>query len=252
MATLNAVQVAAAALMGGFPPNEVPRAVAVAKGESSFNTKSSNSCCQGIWQIHRTAHADKIAKYGGVDKLDDPVVNAKIAYQIWKDAGGWCTHGSPPNCNPWQAYGVSNLTGSWSSKLQQGAKAYAEVQTRTSNGQTLAQIVNEGLDRNFGADLPDLPSPGDIPGIGGLIDAGSAIAGFAKSVVDLINRIGSWISDPKSWIRVAEVVGGSLLVALGLRIAFNQQVNAIGGKIIKTVVPVGSVTKLATKAAKGK
>ena len=239
MATLNAVQVAAAALMGGFSPNDVPTAVAVAKGESSFNTKASNSCCQGLWQIHRTAHADKIKKYGGVEKLNDPVVNAKIAHEIFQAAGGWCTHGSPPNCNPWQAYGVSNLTGSWKSKLAEGAKAYAEVQTMTSNGKTLAEIVNEGLDRSFGVDPDDLPIIGDV------IDTGQAIAGLAKGIIDFGNRLGSWISDPQSWIRVAEVVGGGLLVMLGLRIAFNAQVNDIGRTVVSYVKPGGKAAKLA-------
>lgn len=242
MATLKAYQVAAAALLGGFPPNEVPRAVAVAKGESSFNTKSSNSCCQGLWQIHRTAHADKIAKFGGVDKLNDPVVNAKIAYQIFKDAGGWCTHGSPPNCNPWQAYGVSNLTGSWKAKLSEGAKAMAEVQTMTSSGKTLAEIVNEGLDRSLGFDLPDVP---DVPGLGELMDTAGAIAGFAKAIVEFANKVGGWVSDPHNWIRVAEVVGGGLMVMLGLRVAFNTQVNAVGKQVVQWVVPGGKAAKLA-------
>jgi len=242
VATLNAVQVAAAALMGGFPPGEVPRAVAVAKGESSFNTESRNSCCSGLWQIHRTAHADKIKAAGGEGKLTDPVVNARLAYQIWKSAGGWCTHGSPPNCNPWQAYGVSNLTGSWKSKLAEGAKAMAEVQTMTSNGQTLAQIVNEGLDRKIGADVP---GPGDVPGLGELMDTAGAIAGFAKALVDFGNRLGRWIADPQSWIRVAEVVGGGLLVALGLRIAFNRQVMDVGRTVIKYVKPGGKLGQVA-------
>ncbi|MFE9102954.1 transglycosylase SLT domain-containing protein [Actinomadura geliboluensis] len=233
---------AAAALMAGFPPNEVPRAVAVAKGESSFNPKSSNACCQGLWQIHRKAHADKIAKYGGVEKLNDPLVNAKLAYEIWKAAGGWCTHGSPPNCNPWQAYGVSNATGTWKGKLTEGAKALAEVKTRQNNGDTLAEMVNEGLDRSLGFDVP---GPEDVPGLGELMDTAGAIAGLGKAVVEFANKIGAWVSDPHNWIRVAEVVGGSLLFMLGLRIAFNKQVNAVGKEVVKWVVPGGKAAKLA-------
>ena len=78
--------VAAAALLGGFPPSQVPTAVAVARGESSYNTAASNSCCTGLWQVHRTAHADKIARHGGLAKLTDPVVNATIAHEIWAAA----------------------------------------------------------------------------------------------------------------------------------------------------------------------
>lgn len=247
MATLKAYQVAAAALAGGFPPNEVPRAVAVAKGESSFNTKASNSCCQGLWQINRKAHASAIAAAGGVDKLDDPVVNAKLAYGIWKAAGGWCTSGRVGQCNPWQAYGVSNLTGSWSSKLAEGARAYAEVQKRQQSGESLQSMTASTV----GFPLPNFDANpfdnfgGDVPGLGDLADAAGAIAGFAQAVVDFGNRVGAWIADPQSWVRVAEVVGGGLLVALGLRIAFNKQVTDLGRTVVKYVKPGGKAAQLA-------
>lgn len=268
MAKLAAYQVAAAALLGGFPPSEVPTAVAVARGESSYNTKSSNSCCQGLWQIHRKAHASAIAAAGGVDALDDPVVNARLAYQIWKGAGGWCTSGRIGQCNPWQAYGVSNLTGSWKAKLAEGARAYAEVQKRQQAGESLQSMAGSSaagvqnvdwnprcLDPLYAAQHVDeckFNGPGDIPGVGGLMDAAGAIAGFAKAVVDFGNRLGAWIADPQNWMRVAEVVGGAILFGLGLRIAFNTQINAAGGKLVSAVVPGGKLGKFAVKAAKGK
>ncbi|WP_301177261.1 transglycosylase SLT domain-containing protein [Actinomadura geliboluensis] len=236
---MKAYQVAAAALMAGFPPNEVPTAVAVAKGESSFNPKASNACCQGLWQIHRKAHADKIAKYGGNDKLNDPLVNAKLAHEIWSAAGGWCTNGRPPNCNPWQAFGVSNATGSWKGKLAEGARGLAEVKNRQNQGDSLAEMVNEGLDRSLGV------NPDDVPGLGQLMDTAGAITGLTRGLIDFGNRIGAWVSDPHSWIRVAEVIGGTVLFALGLRIAFNTQVMDIGRTVVKYVKPGGKAAALA-------
>lgn len=264
MAKLKPYQVAAAALLGGFPPSEVPTAVAVARGESSYNTTASNFCCSGLWQIHRTAHADKIAAVGGVDKLKDPVVNARLAYQIWKAAGGWCTSGRVGQCNPWQAYGVSNATGSWKAKLAEGAQAYAEVQRRQQAGESLqsmaassASFVNADWDPKclvpgYAVAHPDECDLGadDLPIIGDMVDAGSAIAGFAKAVVEFGNKIGSWVSDPQNWIRVAEVIGGGLLVALGLRIAFHKQVMGAARQIASVVVPGGKVAGKAGKVLK--
>jgi lysozyme-like protein len=238
MTVLKPYQVAAAALLGGFPANEVPRAVAVAKGESSYNTSARNFCCSGLWQIHRTAHADKIRAAGGEAKLTDPVVNASLAKQIWSAAGGWCTSGRVGQCNPWQAYGVSNGTGSWSAKLAEGAKAYAEVQRRQAAGESLQSMAGSSSIVNAGNPLvPDA--------IEGAIDSGQAIAGAAKAMVEFANRTGKWIADPDNWIRVGYVIGGGVLIAVGLRVAFNTQINAMGKQVVSWVVPGGKATKLA-------
>lgn len=245
MAVLKPYQVAAAALLGGFPPSEVPTAVAVAKGESSYNTTSRNSCCSGLWQIHRTAHADKIRAAGGESALTDPVVNASIAYQIWREAGGWCTRGRPPNCNPWQAYGMSNAGMSWQAKMAEGARAYAEVQQRQARGESLQSMVGSAAAAADPAGLPNLPGPGD------LLDAAGAIAGAAKAMIEFGNRVGAWITDPYNWVRVAEVIGGGLLVVVGLRIAFGAQIQQVTRGVVGTVAPVGKVAGRAAKVAKG-
>lgn len=248
MATLKPYQVAAAALLGGFPPGEVPTAVAVAKGESSYNTTDSNSCCTGLWQVHRTAHADKIAAHGGLSKLTDPVVNATIAREIW--AGNWCG-GRAPNghCAKYEAYGLSNAGMSWQAKLAEGARAYAEVQQRQGRGETLQSMVGSGVQN---ADFLGIPTPGDT--LGGIVDAAGAIASTGQAMIDFGNKLGRWIADPQSWIRVAEVIGGGVLVGIGLRIAFNKQYMAIGKQIVGMVVPAGKAAKIAgtvSSAAKG-
>lgn len=251
MAKLSAVQVAAAAQLGGFPAQAIPTAVAVAYGESNFNTTSSNACCTGLWQVHRTAHADKIAKAGGLSKLTDPVVNASIARQIW--AGDWCGSRAPNgHCAKYEAYGLNNAGKTWAQKLQLGAQAYQQLQAETSKGKTPQQILGttgsfaDGLGLTGG--LPGQVA-GAAGGVGGVVDAAGAIAGTGRAVVDVANRIGRWVGDPQSWFRVMEVLGGALLVAIGLRITFNNQVNAAASKVIGAVVPGGKAGAMA--AAKG-
>lgn len=230
MARLQPYQVAAAALLGGFPPGEVPTAVAVAKGESGYSTTSRNACCSGLWQIHRTAHADKIAAAGGVDKLTDPVVNARLAYQVW--AGDWCGSRAPNGrCAKYEAYGLGNAGMSWQAKVAEGARAYAEVQRRQQAGESLQSMVGSA-----GASVVDAALPGTGTA-GAVLDAGSAIAAAARSMIDFGNRLGRWISSPDNWIRVAEVIGGGLLVAVGLRIAFHAQYMAAARKVVSAVTP---------------
>lgn len=225
MTQLTGPQVAAAAYLGGFRGNDIVTAVAVAYGESTWNTTDANDCCTGLWQIHRTAHADIIK---GQD-LNDPIVNAKLAHQIWK--GDWCG-GRAPNghCNKWEAYKLDNAGKTWSQKMNEAAKAYAEFNQEVRTGRTPEQIL--GASKTIG--------PQDaVPGLGGVLDTAGAIAGLAKSVVDVFNRLGSWISDPNSWLRVAEFIGGGILVAVGLRITFNQQFNAVTKSVVSMVVPSG-------------
>lgn len=240
MTTLKPYQVAAAALLGGFSPNEVPTAVAVARGESSFQTDKCTSQYCGLWQIGTQVNASHL--HGD---WRDPVVNAKAAKELVADRG-WCGgRAGNGHCQNFEAYGLSNAGMSWQAKLAEGAKAYAEVQKRQQAGETLQSMVGTS-----GAENTAFPNP--LAPLEGALDAAGAIAGFAKAIVDFGNRLGGWIADPQSWIRVAEVVGGTLLFGLGLRIAFNRQVMDVGGQIVRTVVPGGKVTKLATSGLKGK
>jgi len=237
---MSGLEVAAAAMIGGFPAQAIPTAVAVAYGESSWNPRSENACCTGLWQIHRTAHADKIK---GQD-LKHPVVNARIARQVW--GGDWCGKRAPNgHCAKWEAYGLDNAGKSWSEKMRLGAMAYAELQRQLGDGKTAEQVLGTSWGDGDGINLPGLP---DVPGAGALADTAGALAGGFRAIIDMFNRVGAWIADPGSWLRVAEVIGGGLLIALGLRIAFNAQITMVGGKIVSAVVPGGKAG--ATAAAK--
>lgn len=242
MATLTPMQCAAAAYLGGFRGGTIAAAVAVAKGESNFNTEASNSCCQGLWQIHRTAHADKIAKVGGVGALSKPAVNAKLAYQIY--GGDWCggrTSGGA--CKKYEAYGKNDANGSWASKLEVGKKAKRDLDNRVASIQLHDRLTVGGQIKGpstFKAacerilDEAGVPSDGGAPEFQAGADIGDAllpdfftfpqIEGFAKA-----------LTQGSTWIRVAEVALGALLITVGI-------VQLTGAT---SLTPAGKVGKLA-------
>jgi len=167
------------------------------------------------------------------------VVNATIAHEIW--AGDWCG-GRAPNghCRKYEAYGLSNAGMSWSAKLAEGARAYAEVQQRQARGQTLASMVGASA---LNADFP-LP----LPDVGDIADAAQAIAGTGQALIDFGNKLGRWIGDSQNWVRVAEVIGGGVLIAVGLRVAFNTQYMTVARQAAGWVMPGGKATRLVARA----
>lgn len=102
--TLSDAQIANIARQGGFPEKEIPTAVGVAKAESSGNPRTHNAKppdnSYGLWQINMLGQMgpDRRKQFGisNNDALYDPIVNAKAAHQIWKDAGG--------SWRPWTTY----------------------------------------------------------------------------------------------------------------------------------------------------
>ena len=77
---------AAAAQAAGFPADQVPMAVAVARYESTFDPHPpTNPAMRGMWQINWAAHPE----LHGMGDAYDPYVNARMAYSIWKAAGSW-------------------------------------------------------------------------------------------------------------------------------------------------------------------
>lgn len=83
----------AAALAAGWEGEDAVTAVAIAGAESTYNPDAENpsSTAKGLWQTMMSYHAPK---YGG-DSWSDPYANARVAHQIWREAGGW---------SPWTVY----------------------------------------------------------------------------------------------------------------------------------------------------
>ena len=84
----------------GFPESEIGTGIAVARGESGHRTDALNdgnsdgSNDYGLWQINDRWHMDK---FDG--DWRDPLENTRVAYEVWKEAGG--------SWDPWVAYDES-------------------------------------------------------------------------------------------------------------------------------------------------
>lgn len=234
MPTLTPLQIAAAAHSAGFRGEQVVQAVAVAYAESSWNTDAANTCCNGLWQINLSAHQKKIQATVPNWNWKDPVDNAKAAYMVYRNAGGWCTRGSPPNCNPWAGYGTTR----YNQALNQAKMARDQLNQRFA-GRQEREVLEEIL--------RGVTSRGDLGAGSGVlgdaasaaVDTGSAIIGVGTAIVEFLNRIGVWISDPENWARVAKVIGGMTLVIVGAGVVAKDP-------IVKTAVratPVGRMAK---------
>lgn len=246
MPTLNPVAVAAAAAIGGFPDNELVDAVAVAHAESSWNTDSFNSCCFGLWQIHKTAHSDLWNQHLKGDGWKDPIRNAMVAHTIWQRAGGeWCARGSPPNgCNPWQAYGNSNYKGAlgparsavnrMKSILQKVGWSTTElrenVRANPLDQQTKMVMDQLGLSGSgLGIDLPGLPG-GDF-----------------MEAMQKLHEILQFFTNRHNWIRTGVGLAGLGLIWFAI-LPFVIK----GGVKVLGFLPQGKIAKAAVAAKGGK
>lgn len=217
MTQLTGLAVAAAAYAGGFRGNTVGEAVAVAYAESSWNTTSANSCCHGLWQINTQAHPTMKTN------VYDPIQNAKYAYQIYQAAGGWCTSGKPPNCNPWQGYGNSNYKGA----VQKSMAAMLALQAALQQGKKPEDLVKSNVDVGH-------PDPLGAGIVGDAIDQTLAPA---KAIIDAFNRMGGWITNPDNLTRIFKVIAGGLIILVGGAALMDKQ--------ISSVLPAGKALKLA-------
>jgi hypothetical protein len=230
MATLTPLQVAAAAYAGGFRGDQIQQAVQVAYAESSWNTEAgpNTTCnCRGLWQINLDAHnmAALIPNFNPTD----PVDNALAAKKIYNGAGGWCTKGKPPNCSPWQGYGNANYTKAYG----QAHMALAQLRQRFQ-GHKESDVVKEilaGVTSKTGLSA-GLQVPSEIT------DA----AQTAVNIIPGVKEIGGFFAalvDPNTWLRVAEVGIGVLLVVVGLS-------KLLPTSALLNSTPVGTIAKALT------
>lgn len=99
-----------------------------------------------------------------------------------------------------------------------------------SPGAGLARDLADTAKDNAGEKLPDLP---DVPDV----------AGAVMNAVELPTRMLRWLTEPGSWVRIAYVVGGGVMILLGVALlAKGAASNVVGSE----------VGKLAGKALKGK
>lgn len=217
---LNAQQVAAAGYLGGFTdPKILGEAVAVAYAESSWNPKASNSCCHGLWQINTQAHPSMSTN------VYDPVQNARYAHAIYSQAGGWCTSGKPPNCNPWQGYGNSR----YKEKLVESTSAAMLVVSAIHSGKSPQDLLGMKYDVSTWNPASDIAS--------GL--TGGAITNPIAPIITAVNRMGKWVTNPDNLARILKVVMGGAVIVVGAAIILEKPV----GTVVSNVLPAGKAIK---------
>lgn len=208
MTILTAEQVAG--IVTAQPPpsgTTVAEWVQVAMDESSFDTDalSPTGCCRGLWQINVSAHRAKIPEASvsianGHQAMKSPLRNWYVARQVYTEAGSW---------RPWSAV--------------RGAKPVVSTTARNAAARPDFSIARAGggVDptNTGGAASPE-------QGVEGLsiLDAVrsplDAVMDGLRALLEIVNRVGAWVSDPHNWTRVGFVLGGGLLVvAAGAAVA---------------------------------
>lgn len=242
MGTISPAAVAAAALAGGFPTNQLVNAVAVAYAESSWNTDAANSCCYGLWQINKDAHPDLWARFCGGDRWKVPNNNAHAAYEIWRRAGGWCTTGRVPNCNPWQGYGNTRYN---------GAKGPAMAGVQKLNSVLAKHNITADQVRTSG-NIPAVVSAELGGSIGDVVDASlPGPLGASRDAIQQIDKVMKFVTDKHNWQRFGLALGGMILLFLGMAPMFRGPAESIikgGVKVASVVLPAGKAAKAAAVA----
>jgi hypothetical protein len=234
MAKLSQQQIAVYAKSAGMPNPVLMSAIAMA--ESGGNPRAHNPVglddSYGLWQINMLgAMGPARRKQFGITsntQLYDPAVNARAAAKILSGQGlkAWTTYTSG---------------------------AYKKYMPKESGGTTQAgwwddfwDGFSDGFDTGPGPeDLWDGgtgndPGLEDIPGASELGDIAEGIGAIAEGTV----KVGTWIAQPKNWVRVGYVVGGAALVMVGLFIVAKPTFNKVaaatpGGQVLKKVTSGG-------------
>lgn len=244
MPTISPVSVAAAASIAGFPENELVNAVAVAYSESSWNTGSANACCYGLWQIHEKAHPDAWKRFGlSGDGWKDPQRNANAAFMVWQQSGGWCTRGSPPNCNPWQGYGNSNFKGAIGPAT---AAVNRMKKILSDNGYTTGSFREAIKVNPTDEKVKMVLDAFKLSGSGLGIDLPNPLGGAAEALEQL-HKILQFFTDPHNWIRVGVGMTGLILCFYGLLPYILR-----GAGKAAAFLPQGKIAKVAMAAKGGK
>jgi hypothetical protein len=193
--------------------------VQVAMDESSLNTEavSLTGCCRGLWQINVREHRDKIPEASvsienGHQAMKSPLRNWEVAKMVYVEAGSW---------RPWDAV--------------KGAKPVVSTTARNAAANPDYSVANSG-----GA-VGGKPEEG-VQAIS-VLDPVEAVAksifGGFEAIVDFLNRMGAWVSDPHNWVRVGYVAGGALLVVVAGAAIAGPKVAPLApgpvGKVARTI-----------------
>jgi hypothetical protein len=199
--------VAALALGQGLSTDDAVIAVAVAKAESGYDPQAVNhntngTTDRGLWQIN-DVWTDTLVKAGTITHAEDlftATTNARAMALIHRTSG-------------WQP---------WSSDPAISAGAY-----RTEAADAVKHHTSKS--GGYGITVPGVGSVGAggsptdlVPGLSGLIDAANSASRFASLLVD-----------PRTWLRVAEVLAGLTLVVIGVVIIDRDLIASTAGTVAR-------------------
>lgn len=215
MTRLNYQQVAQLAWDAGWRGKDAQTAVAIARGESGFDTTDTNfkglDHSYGLWQINmRNEMGPQRRQQFGLtsnEQLFDPATNARVAYGIWKARG---------NFTDWTVYNDSTYT------LFLNGAVFAVKQ------------IEQG---KKGTQIPSY-DPNNIP-------AGQQSYGSKSLVPDplqSVKDVGSFLTNRENWFRAAATIGGGILIVLAIALIasdtlISQALKRVGkaGKVVKAV-----------------
>lgn len=230
MAKLSPQQIAGYAKAAGFPDNELATAVAVAFAESGGEPTSTNranrngSVDYGLWQIN-SVHGPLLATG---DKFN-PADNARMAYTVWKGAGGKWTPWSAYNNQRYRAYIPQATLGAAQPTMPSGAAPGATP----SPGPTGAVPGTEST----GEPAPPTGILGTLMNSLGLDGVYSLVQSAAKFIIAIPKLIATLLS-PGLWLRMAAFVAGSILVMFS--IVKLSGLEGAAKSAVSTAVAVGS------------
>lgn len=223
MPRLNYQQVAQLAWDAGWRGKDAQTAVAIARGESQFDTMATRfkgrDHSYGLWQINMLNELGPARRQqfglSSNEQLFDPRTNARVAFGIWKERGGFTD---------------------WSVFNEQKYQLYL-------NGAVFAvKQIEQG---KKGTQIPSY-NPGDIPAGQDSFGSKSIVpdpVGAITGVADAIKGIGNFINNKENWLRAAAILGGIILLVLAVALIASD---TLISQALKRVGKVGKVAKAVT------
>lgn len=204
----------------GFRGRDLDIAVAIALAESGGNNVAYNpetaagtaqgSGSRGLWQIYGTAHP----QYNN-DQAYDPAVNARAAFQVYREAGNRFT--------PWSTFNNGS---------------YANI-LKSVTGGIMATTVSNATRRAGQAAVTLATATGKT----GASVASALMPPQAITALENLNKIGTFFGDKEKKLNLAAnlffISGGGILFIVGVILLFwvgREQIAGAAGKVIKSVV----------------
>lgn len=215
---LSQSQWAALWIAEGGNPRKAWEASAIVMAESGGDaTSDSNPCCKGGWQIN--------VEVGNTTRACamNPVCATRWSIKESKNGKDW---------SAWEAY----TNGSYRQFM--GGKPSNRKLAESASNTKLAGFHIPGWDEGLKDILPDVPGGSALDLLEGL--PGEGIISNLTDIGAFFKGLGELLFTPEGWLRIAKMLGGSLLFLWGLRIVIRESTGTD---------PVGTVEKVAGTAA---